>query len=1012
MSAIVYTLAKKSIYLNTKTDMNPTLSNCIKGKMALLLFCMMAVFSMSASAQNITIKGVVTDAVTKEPLMGATVMATEGKTGAVTDLDGNYTITVAQSTKQLTVSYIGYTSKTVAVKGTVINVALDSDDNQLSEVVVVGYGTARKSDLTGSVSTINAKDFNKGSITSAEELINGKVSGLQIMSNSGSTTSGSTIRVRGGASLNASNDPLIVVDGVPLELGGIAGADNNFLSLINPQDIESMTVLKDASSTAIYGSRASNGVILITTKKGSESKPQIQFTTTNTLQTRANTIEVLTADEFRNIINANGTDAQKALLGTANTDWYNEVYRTSLSTDNNLSISGSLVKGLPFRVSLGYSNQNGIVRKDKAERYTGNIVLSPSFFQDHLKLTLNAKGTVSKNNFNNSNAIWAAATFNPTLPVYSGNNEYLGGYTESLDSSGKPINTSAGQRNPRGLVDQYFASSTIKRFIGNFDIDYKVHFLPELKLHATLGTDLSSGKGSEYIPECAASNYTNGGYDYHYGPQKNTNNLLTVYANYGKYFEAAKSNVDFTIGYDWQHWKSTKPASTSYNVKGDELNTYKAEDYRHTLLSYYGRVNYSFDGRYMLTATMRRDGSSRFGKDYRWGTFPSVGLGWTLTQEKFLQNQKVLSNFKIRASYGVTGQQEVGGNYNYLPVYTYSSKGAEAMINGQWIYTYRPEAYVSNLKWETTTSWNYGFDFGFLDNRISGSFDFYTRKTKDLIATIPAAAGTQFAKNITTNVGNVDSHGIEVTLNATPIQTKNWEWNLSYNFTWQKMTVKNLSKVASSEVTNMMVGPSVKDANQIQVLTEGYTPNMFYVYHQLYDKSGKPIEGAYADINHDGVINEADRYRYHSPMPDYIMGLSTSLRYKQLTLGMSFRANIGNYVYNSTAMNTGAWELETWANGLQLNNLNRSYLKTGFQTRQYLSDYYVENGSFLKLDNINLSYNFGKVTKWFSLTASAMVQNVFCITKYSGPDPEVPNGVDSSLYPRPRTYTLSLGLQF
>ncbi len=991
--------------------MNLSSSNCIVGKTALLLFLMVAFINLSASAQNRTVKGVVTDGATQEPLMGATVMLEDGKVGAVTDLDGNFNVTVASGTKKITVSYIGYVDKTVAVADGVIKVVMEPDDRQLGEVVVVGYGTARKSDLTGSVSTINSKDFNKGSITSAEELINGKVSGVQIMSNSGSTTSGSTIRVRGGASLNASNDPLIVVDGVPLELGGIAGADNNFLSLINPQDIESMTVLKDASSTAIYGSRASNGVIIITTKKGSDSKPKIQFTTTNTLQTRANMVETLTADEFRSLINEQGTDAQKALLGTANTDWFDQVYRTALSTDNNLSITGSLVKGLPFRVSLGYSNQNGIIIGDQAKRYTGNVVLSPSFFQDHLKLTVNAKGTVSKNSFNNSSAIWAAATFNPTLPVYSGNSNY-GGYTESLDASGNPINTSAGQRNPRGLVDQYDAHSTIKRFIGNFDIDYKVHFLPELKLHATLGTDISSGKGSEYIPECAASNYTSGGYDYHYGPQKNTNNLFTAYANYGKYFEEAKSNVDVTVGYDWQYWKSTKPASISYNVAGDELSSYKAEDYRHALLSYYGRVNYSFDGRYLLTATMRRDGSSRFGKDYRWGTFPSVGLGWTLTQEKFLRDQKVLSNLKIRASYGVTGQQEIGGNYNYLPVYTYSASGAESYINGQWINTYRPEAYVSNLKWETTTSWNYGFDFGFLDNRISGSFDFYTRKTKDLIATIPSAAGTQFAKNITTNVGNVDSHGIEVTLNATPIKSKDWEWNLSYNFTWQKMTVKNLSKVASSEVTNMIVGPYVKDADQVQVLTEGYTPNMFYVYHQLYDRSGKPIEGAYADINGDGAINESDRYRYHSPMPDYIMGLSTSLRWKQLTLGMSFRANIGNYVYNATAMGTGAWELETWANGLQLNNLNRSYLKTGFQTRQYLSDYYVENGSFLKLDNLNLSYNFGQVTKWFSLTASAMVQNVFCITKYSGPDPEVPNGVDNNLYPRPRTYTLSLGLQF
>ena len=616
--------------------------------------------SLSAQAQNRIIKGCITDANNKEPLMGATITLDGGKTGAVTDIDGNYTLTVPSGTKQITVSYIGYIAKTVQLKGDVINIMLDTNDRQIGEVVVVGYGTTRKSDLTGSVSTVKAKDFNKGAISSPEQLINGKVSGVQIMSNSGSATSGSTIRVRGGASLNASNDPLIVVDGVPLELGGISGADN-FLSMINPQDIESMTVLKDAASTAIYGSRASNGVIIITTKKGSDSKLNVQFTTTNTVQTRAQMVDILSADEFRSVINAQGTDAQKALLGTANTDWYDEVYRTALSTDNNLSLSGTLVKGLPFRASVGYANQNGIIRGDKSERFTGSLVLNPSFFQDHLKLTLNAKGSLTKNSFYNGNAIWAAATFNPTLPVRSGSSA-LGGYTESIDATGNPINTAAGQRNPRGLVDMYDAGSDVKRFIGNFDVDYKLHFFPDVKLHATVGTDVAEGKGHTRVPDYAASYFFDGGYNYNYGPQKKLNNLLTVYANYGHYFEAAKSNVDATIGYDYQYWKSTSPATTEYNMAGAQLKTHKAEDYRHTLLSYYGRVNYSFDGRYLLTATMRRDGSSRFGSDYRWGTFPSVGLGWTVSNEKFLKDNKVLSNLKIRASYGVTGQQEVGGN--------------------------------------------------------------------------------------------------------------------------------------------------------------------------------------------------------------------------------------------------------------------------------------------------------------------------------------------------------------
>ena len=962
-------------------------------------------------AQTRTIKGEVTDAQNGEALIGATVMVEGEKGGTVTDFDGNFSLQVSSSAKKIKVSYIGYIDKVLSISDN-MKVKLESDSKALADVVVIGYGTARKSDLTGSVATVKSKDFNKGLVSSPEQLINGKVSGVQIMSNSGSASAGSTIRVRGGASLNASNDPLIVLDGVPLEQGGISGNSSNFLSMINPSDIESMTVLKDASSTAIYGSRASNGVIIITTKKGQQGAVKVNFNTTNSMQTRAQMVDMLSRDEFVNVINQFGTDNQKSLLGTANTDWNDEVYRTAFGTDNNLSVSGSIDKWLPFRVSVGYYNQSGLVRKDNVERWTGNVVLTPSFFQDHLKLTINAKGTLNNNSFNNGGAVWAAATFNPTIPVYSGNDKY-GGYNEALDADGVPVN--AGVRNPRGLVDLYDSKSKVSRFIGSMDVDYKVHFLPDLKLHATVGADYAKGDGTVYVPAYAAQSYNKdeslGGSDYKYGPQKNENRLLTLYANYAKYFEDIKSNVDLTAGYDYQYWKSTTPLYYTKSAAGTTLSTVKASDYRHVMLSYYGRINYSFDGKYLLTATVRRDASSRFSKDTRWGTFPSVALGWTLTEEPWLKNQKVLSNLKLRASYGVTGQQEGIGNYNYLPVYTYSVTGAEAFINGQYINTYRPEAYVSDLKWETTTSWNFGLDFGFLDGRLGGAIDFYTRKTKDLLASVPTAAGTNFSKTILTNVGNVDSKGIEVSLNATPIQTKDWEWNLSYNFTWQNMKVKNLSLTKGGSQTNVKVGPSI-DAYQFQVLSEGYEPYMFYVYHQLYDsKTGKPIEGAYADLNNDGEINDADLYRYHSPAPKYIMGLSTSLRYKQLTLGMSFRANIDNYVYNGMGMSTGAFETVSYNNS-QLNNLNTSFLKTGFKTRQYLSDYYVENASFLKLDNLSLSYNVGKINKWASLTVSAMVQNVFTITGYSGTDPEVPNGMDNSFYPRPRTYSVSLGLQF
>lgn len=980
-------------------------------KRSLLLVALFVIGCLQLMAQTRTIKGEVTDAQNGEALIGATVMVEGEKGGTVTDFDGNFSLQVSSSAKKIKVSYIGYIDKVLSISDN-MKVKLESDSKALADVVVIGYGTARKSDLTGSVATVKSKDFNKGLVSSPEQLINGKVSGVQIMSNSGSASAGSTIRVRGGASLNASNDPLIVLDGVPLEQGGISGNSSNFLSMINPSDIESMTVLKDASSTAIYGSRASNGVIIITTKKGQQGAVKVNFNTTNSLQTRAQMVDMLSRDEFVNVINQFGTDNQKSLLGTANTDWNDEVYRTAFGTDNNLSVSGSIDKWLPFRVSVGYYNQSGLVRKDNVERWTGNVVLTPSFFQDHLKLTINAKGTLNNNSFNNGGAVWAAATFNPTIPVYSGNDKY-GGYNEALDVDGYPVN--AGVRNPRGLVDLYDSKSKVSRFIGSMDVDYKVHFLPDLKLHATVGADYAKGDGTVYVPVYAAQSYNKdeslGGSDYKYGPQKNENRLLTLYANYAKYFEDIKSNVDLTAGYDYQYWKSTTPLYYTKSAAGTNLSTVKASDYRHVMLSYYGRINYSFDGKYLLTATVRRDASSRFSKDTRWGTFPSVALGWTLTEEPWLKNQKVLSNLKLRASYGVTGQQEGIGNYNYLPVYTYSVTGAEAFINGQYINTYRPEAYVSDLKWETTTSWNFGLDFGFLDGRIGGAIDFYTRKTKDLLASVPTAAGTNFSKTILTNVGNVDSKGIEVSLNATPIQTKDWEWNLSYNFTWQNMKVKNLSLIKGGSQTNVKVGPSI-DAYQFQVLSEGYEPYMFYVYHQLYDsKTGKPIEGAYADLNNDGEINESDLYRYHSPAPKYIMGLSTSLRYKQLTLGMSFRANIDNYVYNGMGMSTGAFETVSYNNS-QLNNLNTSFLKTGFKTRQYLSDYYVENASFLKLDNLSLSYNVGKINKWASLTVSAMVQNVFTITGYSGTDPEVPNGMDNSFYPRPRTYSVSLGLQF
>lgn len=960
--------------------------------------------SATAFCQSHTVSGTVLED-TGEPMVGMTVFITGTTTGVPTDVDGKYSIQVPEGAT-LTFSFLGFKTQVIPTDGkSRIDVILSSDTEVLGDAVVIGYGTTKKKDLTGSVSSVSSKDFNNGLVSSPEQLINGKVAGVQIMSSSGSPTAGSTIRIRGGASLNASNDPLIVLDGIPLEIGGISGNDGNFLSLINPADIESMTVLKDASSTAIYGSRASNGVIIITTKKGQNSKLSVSVNSTQSVQWKTKLADMLSTDEFINVVNAQG-EGYTSLLGTTRTDWNSQIYTPAFGTDNLVSLNGRIARNVPVRASLGYYNQNGILKSDNAQRTTANLSINPSFFEDYLKLGFNVKGAYNKNHFAPTTAIWNAATFNPTLPVYSGSDEF-GGYTE-ISTGGKP--NPEAVKNPVGLINQTDAQSEVYRVIANGELDYRMHFLPDLKLHMAYGYDYAQGSGYTSIPETAASNYDQKGYYAPYGPARKYNSLFTAYLNYSTSFD--KIRLDATAGYDTQYWKSTSSAGDIYNAAGESLNgAYKATDYRHSLMSYYGRVNLSYDSRYLLTATVRRDGTSRFSPSTRWGTFPSVALAWNLTEEEFLRDSQILSNFKLRASYGVTGQQDGIGDYNYLPVY-YSGTTNNQYIgtNGTFINTWLPSAYVSDLKWETTTSWNYGFDFGFLEDRISGSLDYYTRQTKDLLATVPTAAGTNFAKTITTNVGNMESSGIEASLNLIPVQTRDLTWTLGANLTWQNVKITNLTLVDNGNVTQTLVGPTI-DGKYVQVMTEGQAPYSFFVYKQLYDENGSPIEGAYADLNNDGVITIDDRYCYHSPAADLLMGFNTSLTWKALTVSAAFRASIGNYVYNAMAVNTGALETMKYS-APQLNNLHSSYLQTGFQARQFYSDYYVENASFLKMDNLSVSYNFGKINKVCGLRVSALLQNVFTLTKYSGVDPEVPNGFDSSFYPRPRIFSLSLGLEF
>ena len=976
----------------------------------LLLVVAIAVPQMAMAQDSRIVTGNVTDEAGL-PLLGVTVLVPGTSTGTSTDIDGNFSVKVPAGATTLEFSYIGYSRLALPIQGETMNVQMTPDTQVMDEVVVIGYGSQKKDDLTGSITAVGEKDFNEGLISSPEQLINGKVAGVQIVSAGGSPTSGSTIRIRGGASLNASNDPLIVLDGVPMEVGGSVSGAGNFLSLINPNDIESMTILKDASSTAIYGSRASNGVIIITTKKGGGDKIKVSLQTTHSFQTKTKTADMLTRGEFIDMVNRYGTDAQKALLGTADTDWNDEIFKTAYGTDNNLSVSGRFTRNFPFRVSFGYTNQDGILRTDNSTRYTGNINLSPSFFDDYLKLNLSVKGTWNNSRFAPTGTIWNASAMNPTIPVYSGD-DMFGGYTEAHPAGTESVVTGA-MANPVGEINQRDDKSKVYRFIGNFDIDYKMHFLPELRAHVSLGYDYSHGEGDVYVPAEAYSYFTSGGRDYHYGPQENFNKLLTAYLNYNKEFDAISSTLDVTAGYDYQQWEYKNAAMQELNVAGVAQSTSAAVDEKHGLVSFYGRVNYSYDARYLLTATMRYDGSSRFSEDNRWGAFPSVALAWRISNEKFFKPlNHVMNDLKLRLSWGMTGQQDGIANYSYMPVYTVSQDGAQAIMGGNAYYTYRPEAYNPNLKWETTKAFNVGLDFGFLNNRISGSVDYYNRKTSDLLATVSIPAGINFAREMLTNVGNVKSSGVEIAINATPIETKDWTWSVSANATWLDNEITNLSTNPNSATKTYTNVGTAFDSYYVQTFTEGAAPYAFYVYKQVYDQeTGRPIEGLYADLNGDGVVNGDDRYLYHSPAPDWMLGFSTSVRWKRLTLSTSLRANVGNYVYNGTAMSTGALNTMSY-NSYQLNNLHSSFLDTRFTTRQYQSDYYVENASFLKMDNIQLSYNFGQITKWCSLNVSAMVQNVFTITKYSGVDPEVQSGIDSSVYPRPRIYSLTVGLDF
>ena len=914
-------------------------------------------------------------------------------------------------------------------------VTLEDDSQVLDAVVVIGYGSVKKNDMTGSVTAIKPDKLNKGLITNAQDMMTGKIAGVSVISKGGAPGEGATIRIRGGSSLTAENDPLIVIDGLAMDNKGVKGLANP-LSMVNPNDIESFTVLKDASATAIYGSRASNGVIIITTKKGQAgARPTISYDGNVSVSTVKSTVDVMDGDQFRSFIkDIWGEDSEAySKLGNANTDWQKEIFRPAVSTDHNLTISGGL-KNMPYRVSFGYTNQNGIVKTSKFERYTASVSLAPSFFEDHLKVNANLKGMIAKNRYADGSAVGSAVSFDPTQSVRSDDpyhQYYFDGYFQwntdasSLnDDTWKRTFNSNAPGNPVALLEEKDDRAISKSLIGNLELDYKFHFLPDLHAHVNGGMDLSTGKQYTDVSPYSSTNNYYGSYGWE---QKDKYNLsLNAYLQYSKDF-TDKHRFDVMAGYEWQHFHDTSDQEywglypLSNNVvenRGQRYNnTSSGSATESYLVSFFGRVNYTLLDRYLFTATVRQDGSSRFHKNNRWGLFPSFALGWKLKEEAFLKDVDVLSDLKLRLGYGITGQQNINsGDYPYLAVYETNKDGAYYPILGEGI-TYRPNAYNPDLKWEKTTTYNVGLDFGFLNNRINGAVDYYYRKTTDLLNSVFVSAGTNFKNKVLSNVGSLENSGIEFSINSKPVVTTDWTWDLGFNITYNKNEITKLT-TGDSENYYVAAGDNIGGGRDMKAMAHavGHPASSFYVYQQVYDENGKPIENEFVDRNGDGTINGDDRYFYKKPTADVLMGLTSRLSYKSWDFSFSLRASLNNYVYNSVEAGGSDCNPTSVYSFGALNNRPLMGVANNIQSKNdntLLSDYFVQNASFMKCDNITLGYSFKKL---FGAPIGgrvyAAVQNVFTITKYKGLDPEVEKGLDNNIYPRPLTTLIGLSLNF
>ena len=986
--------------------------------------------SVGAFAQ-IDVKGHVKDA-TGEDVIGATVRVVGTQTATVTDFDGNFVVKANQGA-DITISYIGYQTATVKAAPT-LEVILQDDQTVLSDVVVIGYGVARKNDLTGSVTAMKPDEKNHGLITNPQDMIQGKIAGVNVTTGGGTPGGGATIRIRGGSSLNASNDPLIVIDGLAMDNQGIKGAANP-LSMVNPADIESFTVLKDASATAIYGSRGSNGVIIITTKKGRRGqKASVTYNGNVSISTRAKSLDILDANEYRDFITKYygvGSDAV-ALLGDANTDWQDQIYRTALSTDHNVTVSGGLAN-MPYRFSVGYTDQDGIVRTSSFRRATVSTTLNPSFLQDHLKFNINGKFMYAHNHYNEGSAIGEAVRMDPTQPIlsddpmYDNFNHYFTwtGNGTSLNDPNYPLTKERNAAyNPVGLLDECNNRANSFDYMGNVEVDYQVHGFEDLRLHMNLSGDWANGKQRTTYAPWGQKNfyYGNDGFS----KESKYNLTFSAYAQYYKDFLKTQ-HFDIMGGYEWSHnkyWGNSYYAgvypSTSNEVddNGKSLagqpykptnSEWKQESY---LVSFFGRANYIAFDRYMLTATVRRDGSSRF-KEH-WATFPSLAFGWKINEEAPLRNIDWLSELKLRLGWGKTGQQDGIGNYNYFASYNVNTNNVDGRypisgVNNSGLL-YRPDAYNENLKWETTTTSNIGLDFGFFNGRVTGSVDYYYRKTTDLINTAFVSAGSNFRNQVTTNIGSLENKGIEAALTVRPIQKDDLQWEISANFTYNKNEITELTGESSIVKTG---GISAGTGNTVQAQSVGHPANSFYVYQQVYDENGKPLEGVFVDRNGDGQISDDDLYFYKSPAAPYTAGLSSRVQYKAWDFGFGLRASFDNYVY--------------WDKGAGFSNIAKRYddsfgylqnvipqaVKNGWTTYdKVVTDYYVRNASFLKCDNITLGYSFKSFDDFLNARVYVSATNVFTITKYDGIDPEVQGGIDGGIYPRPFTFLVGVNFNF